>query len=182
MSASDAWTRLGAVAPADLTNATLELHWAAQFIAAAGQSFAEPREDDSHRAMTWDASRREFMGEPFAGAYPFRVGLRPADLTLLLLDQTDEPLGSLPLAGKTREEGHEWLLAPPLRYRDARHGRTGRGLTCVENHRHRDGADGRWLRELVLVRDAVAASEVGHVADAGRSGSVAHRGVGRCRA
>ena len=116
MSASDAWTRLGAVAPADLTNATLELHWAAQFIAAAGQSLAEPREDDSHRAMTWDASRREFMGEPFAGAYPFRVGLRPADLTLLLLDQTDEPLGSLPLAGKTREEGHEWLMSGLANY------------------------------------------------------------------
>lgn len=116
MTASDAWTRLSAVSPADLTDATLELHWAAQFIASAGQSFAEAREDDSHRAMTWHASRREFVGVPFAGAYPFRLGLRPADLTLQLLDRTDEPLGSLPLAGRTREEGYEWLVSGLANY------------------------------------------------------------------
>ena len=108
---SNAWTRLGAVAPAQLTNATLELHWATQFIAAAGQNFAEPREDDSHRSMTWNASRRESMGEPFAGAYPFRVGLRPADLTLQLHDRTNDPLASLPFAGKTLDVGYEWLMS-----------------------------------------------------------------------
>ncbi len=113
---SSAWTRLGAVAPSDLTNATLELHWAIQIIAAAGQNFAEPREDDSHRGMTWNASQREFMGEPFAGAYPFRVGLRPADLTLQLHDRTDDPLASLPLSGKTLEGGYEWLMSGLANY------------------------------------------------------------------
>ena len=116
MTASNAWTRLAAVSPADLSNATLELHWATQLIAAAGQSFAEAREDDSHRSMTWHAASREFVGEPFGGAYPFRVGLRPADLTLQLLDRTDEPLGSLPLGGKTLEEGYEWLMSGLANY------------------------------------------------------------------
>ena len=116
MAASHAWARLAAVAPTDLANATLELHWATQFIAAAGQSFAEPREDDSHRGMTWHASRRGFVGEPFAGKYPFRVGLRPADMTLQLLDRTDEPLGSLPLAGKTLEDGYEWMMSGLANY------------------------------------------------------------------
>lgn len=116
MTTSGAWTRLAAVAPANLANATLELHWATQFIAAAGQSFAEPRDDDSHRAMTWDQSRREFVSEPFAGEYPFRVGLRPADLTLQLLDRTDEPLASLPLVGKTLEEGYEWIMSGLAKY------------------------------------------------------------------
>jgi len=92
-----------------LGEATLELHWAVQYLAAAGQTFVEPREDDSHRAMTWDARLRAFVGEPFAGAYPFRVALRPEDLTLLLIDRTGAELAALPLAGRPRDEGFEWL-------------------------------------------------------------------------
>ena len=103
------WHGATSMAPADLVEATLELHWAAQYIASAGQTFSEQRPDDSHRAMTWDAKMRAFVGEPFAGAYPFRAALRPEDLTLLLIDRTGGELGSLPLAGKTREEGFEWL-------------------------------------------------------------------------
>ncbi len=113
------WTRLASVAPSALRDATLQLHWAAQYIAAAGQTFAEPRDDDSHRAMTWHAERREFVGEPFADGYGFRVALRPADLTLQLLDQTDQPLGSLPLAGHTRAEGFDWLAGGLANYMGA---------------------------------------------------------------
>jgi len=109
MTHQDAWTGLGSLPPADLKDATLQLHWAVQYLAAAGQTFAEPQADDSHRTATWDAERREFVSAQFAGAYPFRVALRPADLTLQLLDRTAEPLGSFPLAGKPRENGFEWL-------------------------------------------------------------------------
>lgn len=116
MSATDAWTRLGSVPPADLHDTTLQLHWATQFIAVAGQSFADPKDDDSHRAMTWDANRHAFIGEPFAGGYPFRVAVRPADLVLQLVDQTDEPLGSLPLVGVTMQEGYEWLATGLAHY------------------------------------------------------------------
>lgn len=99
----------GTPSPLDLVQASQELHWAVQFLASAGQTFAEPQSDDSHRATRWDATRRAFVSAPFAGAYPFRVGIRPEDLSLLLLDRTDEPLGALPLAGATRNEGYEWL-------------------------------------------------------------------------
>jgi hypothetical protein len=97
------------LSPLDLVDASQELHWAVQFLASAGQTFAEPQSDDSHRATQWDATRRAFVSAPFAGAYPFRVGIRPEDLSLLLLDRTAEPLGTLPLAGVTRNEGYEWL-------------------------------------------------------------------------
>ena len=139
MTTSDAWTRLAAVAPDNLANATLELHWATQFIAATGQSFAEPRGDDSHRSMTWHAARREFVGESFGGAYPFRVGLRPADLTLQLLDRTDEPLGSLPLGGKTVEEGYEWLMSGLANYL-GRLPEIGRPEFALPSHPVQDGA------------------------------------------
>jgi len=94
---------------ATLIGPALELHWAAQLLASAGQTFAEAQSDDSHRAMAWDTDRRAFVSAPFAGGYPFRVGLRPEDLTLMLLDRTDEPLGVFPFAGTTLDEGYEWL-------------------------------------------------------------------------
>jgi hypothetical protein len=104
-----AWTRLGSVAPVDLTDATLELHWAAQFLASAGQTFAEPSPDDSHRAMSWSPKLTALVSAPFAGAYPFRAALRPSDLTLLLVDRADNVLGAHPLSGTSRDEGYEWM-------------------------------------------------------------------------
>jgi hypothetical protein len=116
MKPSDPWTRLTAAAGDDLRDATLQLHWAAQVLAAAGQTFAKPQEDDSHRAMTWDPKRRELVSAAFGEGYPFRVALRPVDLTLQLLDRTEEPLGSLPLAGKTMADAYEWLQSGLANY------------------------------------------------------------------
>lgn len=109
MTRSDSWTRVGSVPPAALRDATIQLHWAAQVLAAAGQTFAETQDDDSHLAMRWDADRGELVSTPFGGAYPFRVALRIQDITLQLLDRTAEPLGSLPLAGETMADAYEWL-------------------------------------------------------------------------
>lgn len=109
MPMTDTWKTSTSVTPAKLIDASLELHWATQFLASVGQTFAEAQDDDSHRAMEWDPGRQAFVSAPIAGPYPIRVGLRPEDLTLLLLDRTSEALGSLPLAGKTRDEGYEWL-------------------------------------------------------------------------
>jgi hypothetical protein len=111
------------ITASDLVDPSLQLHWAAQLIASAGQTFAQARDDDSHRALEWDRDRKAFVGATFAGGYPFRLGLRPSDLTLLLLDRTDEPLGTLALTGATLDEGYEWLTlgmatymggAPPI--------------------------------------------------------------------
>ena len=103
------WSRAGSLAPSALSEAALELHCAVQLIASAGRTFVEPRADHTHMAMSWDQKRRSFVGAPFAGAYPFRVALRPTDLTLQLLDRTDQALGSLPLAGHPRAHAYDWL-------------------------------------------------------------------------
>jgi hypothetical protein len=103
------WSGIGSVSPGALHEAALELHRAVQLIASAGRTFVEPRADHSHMAMAWDEPRHSFVGAPFAGAYPFRVALRPMDLTLQLLDRTDQPLGSLPLAGHAGDEAYSWL-------------------------------------------------------------------------
>jgi len=106
---SGPWDTLGAVAPEDLVDATLELHWAAQILAAAGQALVAPRDDDSHRAMTWDPVLRALVGSGFAGPYPFRLALRPENLTLALLDRGDQVLGSLPLGGRTTADALDWV-------------------------------------------------------------------------
>jgi len=105
----DRWDRIASLAPGGLVEAVLELHWATQILAAAGQTFVAPRPDDSHRAMTWDAALGGFLGEAFAHGYPFRVGLRVEDLTLHLLDRTDATLGALPLGGASLDDAYAWL-------------------------------------------------------------------------
>lgn len=115
----DPWTSLALVAPERLRDALLEVHWSAQFLASAGQTFAEPRDDDSHRAMSWDRGLRSFVGEGFREGYPFRLSLRVEDLTLVLLDRTGQALGSLPLGGVTRDQGYEWLAAGLANYMGA---------------------------------------------------------------
>lgn len=46
---------------------------------------------------------------PLPEPYPLRVWIRSEDLSLLILDRTEKPLGTLPLAGMTLTEGYEWL-------------------------------------------------------------------------
>ncbi len=115
---SDPWLRATSVAPYELVEPTLQLHWAAQYLASAGQTFVEPRSDDSHRSMTWSHALRSFVGEPLSGPDPIRVALRPLDLTLLLVGPGDDELGTLPLAGRTRDEGYEWLSRAIATYLD----------------------------------------------------------------
>lgn len=103
------WAEIGRVGPERLGDPVLQLHWAAQLVASAGQTFAEPLEDDSHRSMSWSEMHSALVGADFAGPYPFRVALRPRDLTVILLDRTEQTLGALPLQGRSRSESYEWL-------------------------------------------------------------------------
>ncbi len=105
----DRWDRIGTIEPAELADPALELQWAAQLLAAAGQTFVAPRADDSHRAMSWDAALGGFLGEAFTDGYPFRLGLRVDDLTLCLIDQTDATLGAMALGGATLDDAYAWL-------------------------------------------------------------------------
>lgn len=110
------WIAATSVAPSDLGDATLQLHWATQLVASAGQTFVEPRPDDSHRSMTWSPGLRSFVSDPFAGPYPFRLAVRPADLTLFLVGREDDELGVLPLAGKTLDEAYAWFAVGMATY------------------------------------------------------------------
>ncbi|MBW1845378.1 MAG: hypothetical protein JRJ05_13630, partial [Deltaproteobacteria bacterium] len=79
------WKTLGAVAPTELVDARLQLHHAAQVVASAGVTFLAPELDDSHPNLGWVESLGALMGHTLPGA-DAQVGLRVADLTLLLVN------------------------------------------------------------------------------------------------
>lgn len=90
--------------PRTLTDARLQLHWAAQLAATPGRTLAPPRADDSHASFRW-------VGDALVQEDRFRSGLRLRDLTLLLGDET------FALDGRTLDDGFSWLAVqlPGLR-------------------------------------------------------------------
>lgn len=126
---SAAWQRLGDPPPGKLTDARLQLQWAAQLISAFGEALVSPREDDGHSGMTWEPARRRWISEPAdveGGAKGIRLSLRPSDMTLGLCraagaggDDAEMCLGGRTigealtwLRGSLRERGGE--AVPPL--------------------------------------------------------------------
>jgi hypothetical protein len=111
------WQRLGAVSPAELGEARAQAHWAAQVVAAAGETFAPHLPDTSHTAMHWDAALAALVGQPLGGA---RLALRPADLSLLALPDGSGPLAELALPGRSLEEALGWAADALARGRGRR--------------------------------------------------------------
>lgn len=105
MSAQE-WKVLGAVAPTSLNDARLQVHYAAQSIAAVAMTFSKPLPDDSHRNMGWLPGLEMLAGHHLPSLGGVRIALRPSDLTLHLLGAADEIVGSEPLAGKTLNEAY----------------------------------------------------------------------------
>ncbi len=115
------WQTVGDPPPEQLWDARVQIHWAAQIVAAANLTFLEPVPDDSHTAMTWVPGPDLLAGHLTPEPNAFRLALRPADLTLLLLSRHGGTIGEFTLPGRTLEDGHTWL-------RSALAGYTGRPL------------------------------------------------------
>jgi len=93
------------------TDARLALHWAAQIPSAAGATLLAPREDASHAALAWDATRGALLSEtgaallvePFAiafGAHTFPLDGLTLDAAIAKLA---DAVGRGPLARPTHE-------------------------------------------------------------------------------
>ena len=105
------WARVGAIAPSALADTRLELHHAVQIIVSAAISYIPARADDSHTAMSWSAPRRALVTEPITARRTIRIGLTVENLTLDVIDDGGQSLGSYQLAGNTIADGSEWLAA-----------------------------------------------------------------------
>lgn len=102
------WHPLGEVDPRALSDDRLQLHWAAQLLAAVGQTHLPPRADDSHRAMSWDPSGDVFVTGVLPGPRRLSVALHPASLEIRVRD-AGEIVAADGLAGRTLDEAHRWL-------------------------------------------------------------------------
>jgi hypothetical protein len=80
-----------------MNDTRLQLHWAAQIAASVGRTLLPPLPDDSHTAFIWSHDLGALV-QP-------RSGLRLRDLTLLLLKEDGGVLESLPLTGRTLDDG-----------------------------------------------------------------------------
>jgi hypothetical protein len=94
--------------------ARLLAHWAAQVVAAAGATLVPAARDDSHTSLEWIEPARALAGVPL-GISGVRAALRPADLTLLVLDAAHGELETLNLGGRTLQSGLEWLSSAAAR-------------------------------------------------------------------
>jgi hypothetical protein len=90
-----------------LAEARLTLHYAAQPVAAVGQSLAPAAPDDSQQSLALSGPR-SWLGAAVAGG-SLRAGLDPVSLELRLCDGAGAPLASLLLAGRTLGEAMAFL-------------------------------------------------------------------------
>jgi hypothetical protein len=104
-----AWQLLGETPPARLANARRQAHWALQLVAAAGESFAPHSPDTAHTAASWEPALAALAGQTLPGSAPWRIALRVADLTLLLLGRDGSAQAERALAGATLADARRWL-------------------------------------------------------------------------
>ena len=101
------WKTLGAVSPERLSEARVQLHWAAQLLSAPGVSLLPAAEDYSHSNLGWDVELGVLSGRT-VGPDSLRAGLAFEDLELVVLDRERER-SSMRLAGHTLQQSLSWL-------------------------------------------------------------------------
>lgn len=98
---------LGAVLPRELTQARLQLHWAAQLVSGLGTSVLPAQADFSHTNLSWDATLGVLAGRP-VGPESLQAALVFDGLELVTISDGRER-ASLRLAGRTLAEALAWL-------------------------------------------------------------------------
>lgn len=101
------WVRVGAVNPASIVDARLELHHAVQVIVSAAISYLPAHADDSHTSMEWRADHGALVTQPLTPG-GLRFGLVVAPLALVRLADGAGP-AAFALEGRTMDEAMAWL-------------------------------------------------------------------------
>ncbi|MGF1460705.1 MAG: hypothetical protein ACFBSG_16970 [Leptolyngbyaceae cyanobacterium] len=91
-----------------LIETRIQLHYAIQGIAATGNVLAVPESDGSHLTCYWQPDLQAFVGRRLSGSQPTAVGLAPAPLEALILNEHQQAIATLPLPGKTLDEMLHW--------------------------------------------------------------------------
>jgi hypothetical protein len=131
------WELLGGVERARLLEARLELHWAAQVVAASADGWLGRAHDDGHTAMMWDAAASALVGR--AAPSGLCLALVPGSFELVAR-RAGATFATLELTGQTLAAALEWA---DRQYAEAA-GAAPRGIHVrdydMPSHRVRDGA------------------------------------------
>ncbi len=103
------WEMLGSLAPGNLVEARLQLHYAAQIVSSVGFTFVAPKPDWGHTNFGWSHVLRALVSRQVAGGKPYHAALRFSPFRLLLLDDSHNELSGCSLTGRTVDEGYVWL-------------------------------------------------------------------------
>ena len=106
-----AWQAVRPEESTHLSDSRLQLHHAVQFGTAAGISFLDHRPDDSHTNLEWVPALAGLFSRVVPARTAFRIGVKPADLTLLIVTEKDQPITRYRLHGRTIVEATEWIRA-----------------------------------------------------------------------
>jgi hypothetical protein len=162
------WRALDPEIAARSSDARLQIHHAAQLVAAVGISYLPKQGDDSHTNLEWVAPTDALACRPLPGDVAFRLAVRPHPFALLAL-HGDQVAARLPLDGVTIENAAVWARrqlaaadADPARYTLAKH-------YTIPAHPVADGAPfrteddqtfdqiGRWFAGAAQILGAFAA-------------------------
>ncbi len=110
-SALSEWQSLHITDMPSLADTRAQLHHAVQLPSAVGRYMLAAKEDDSHTNLEWVPDTASLCSGILQGAQAVRVGIRLADLTLLLYDENGEQLREYALHGHTQTEALFWLSA-----------------------------------------------------------------------
>jgi len=101
------WRPLGGADFAQLSQARVQAHYAAQWLARAARAVIPARPDDSHTNLGWDEALGGFVTHKLQGA---RLGLKLPVLALALLEgDGGTPSRLFPLDGRDDADARAWL-------------------------------------------------------------------------
>jgi len=100
------WRPVGGIDPAAMSAARLQAHLALQWLARAARAYIPCRPDDHHTNLGWDDALGGLVTHPLPDGA--RLGLRVADLTLVLVDSSGRK-DIFALDGRRDADAYDWL-------------------------------------------------------------------------
>jgi hypothetical protein len=100
------WEVVGNIEAAGLAHSRMQLHSAAQLVAAVGKALARPEPDDSHTSLEWNSERKAFASV-YVDQPPVQAWLEVLSLTLVVSGPPGEQKQQL--HGYTLDETFTWL-------------------------------------------------------------------------
>lgn len=103
------WQTLGTPAPDHLPHTREQLHCVAQVIASVPRLLATPQDDWGHQAFDWNEDQQTLISVEIPADVRFRVGLRIADATALILNADGSAVAAQPADTLSIDNLYRWL-------------------------------------------------------------------------